>query len=55
MALPTLTPTSQTSAIILPVTGNTDNVTSALPLGVYQAPQNSYLVPLLKLLLHTSD
>lgn len=35
MALPTLTPTSQTSAIILPVTGNTDNVVSALPLGVY--------------------
>jgi hypothetical protein len=35
MALPTLTPTSQTSAIILPVTGNTDNVTAALPLGVY--------------------
>ena len=37
MALPTLTPTSQTSAIILPVTGNTDNVTAALPLGVYSA------------------
>lgn len=35
MSLPTLTPTSQTSAIILPVTGNTENVVSALPLGVY--------------------
>ena len=35
MSLPTLTPTSQTSAIILPVTGNTANVAAALPLGVY--------------------
>ena len=35
MSLPTLTPISQTSAIILPVTGNTVNVTGALPLGVY--------------------
>ena len=35
MSLPTLTPTSQTSAIILPVTGNTDNVVDELPLGVY--------------------
>ena len=35
MSLPTLTPTSQTSAIILPVTGNTLNVAAALPLGVY--------------------
>ena len=35
MSLPELTPTSQTSAVILPVTGNTDNVTTALPLGVY--------------------
>jgi hypothetical protein len=35
MALPTLTPTSTTSAIILPSTGSTDNVVSALPLGVY--------------------
>ena len=35
MALPTLTPTSQTSAIVLPVTGNITNVTGALPLGVY--------------------
>ena len=35
MSLPTLTPISQTSAIILPVTGNTVNVAGALPLGVY--------------------
>ena len=35
MSLPILSPTSQTSAIILPVTGNTANVASALPLGVY--------------------
>jgi hypothetical protein len=35
MSLPTLTPTSQTSAIILPATGNVSNVADALPLGVY--------------------
>jgi len=35
MSLPTLTPTSQTSAIILPVTGTIGNVAAALPLGVY--------------------
>ena len=35
MSLPELTPTSQTSAIILPQTGSTSNVASALPLGVY--------------------
>jgi hypothetical protein len=35
MSLPTLTPTSQTSAIILPATGNVLNVADALPLGVY--------------------
>lgn len=35
MALPTLTPTSQTSAIILPSTGSEANVAAALPLGVY--------------------
>ena len=29
MALPTLTPASNTSVSILPVTGNTDNVNSA--------------------------
>ena len=36
MSLPELTPTSQTSAIILPITGNLSNVTGALPLGVYK-------------------
>ena len=38
MALPTLTPASNTSLSILPVTGNTDNVNSAtnpLPYGIY--------------------
>ena len=35
MSLPELTPTSQTSAIILPITGTISNVASALPLGVY--------------------
>lgn len=35
MALPTLTPTSKTSAIILPATGNVSNVAASLPLGVY--------------------
>lgn len=35
MALPTLTPTSRTSAIILPKTGSTANVADALPIGVY--------------------
>ncbi len=37
MALPTLTPTSTTSAIILPKTGSTSNVAAALPLGVYSS------------------
>jgi hypothetical protein len=37
MSLPILTPTSQTSAIILPITGNTDNVAAATPLGVYDS------------------
>jgi len=37
MSLPTLTPTSQTSAIILPATGNVSNVPDALPLGVYSS------------------
>ena len=36
MSLPELTPTSQTSAIILPITGTISNVTGALPLGVYK-------------------
>ena len=35
MALPTLTPTSTTSAIILPKTGSTDNVVAACPIGAY--------------------
>ena len=35
MSLPELTPTSQTSAIILPKSGSTSNVAAALPLGVY--------------------
>ena len=42
MSLPELTPTSQTSAIILPVTGTISNVASALPLGVYSA-SNEFL------------
>jgi hypothetical protein len=37
MALPTLTPTSTTSAIILPETGSTGDVAAALPLGVYSS------------------
>ena len=36
MSLPELTPTSQTSAIILPITGTISNVAAALPLGVYK-------------------
>ena len=35
MALPTLTPVSNTSATILPVTGSPDNVANACPIGVY--------------------
>ena len=35
MSLPELTPTSQTSAIILPSTGSETKVAAALPLGVY--------------------
>lgn len=36
MSLPTFSPTSQMSAVILPVTGNTTNVnTTSLPFGVY--------------------
>ena len=35
MSLPELTPTSQTSAIILPITGTTDNVAAACPIGAY--------------------
>ena len=36
MAVPVLTPKSQTSAIILPPTGTLSNVVSHLPIGVYQ-------------------
>ena len=36
MSLPELTPTSQTSAIVLPITGTLSKVTDALPLGVYR-------------------
>ena len=36
MAKPTLTPTSTLSKVILPVTGNADNVIGTLPYGVYK-------------------
>lgn len=36
MSLPNLTPESQTSAVILPVTGTFSNVRAALPLGAYK-------------------
>jgi len=39
MSLPTLTPTSKTSAIVLPESGNPANVAAALPLGVYAGSQ----------------
>ena len=35
MSVPTLTPSSQTSAIILPSTGSTSDVADVLPIGVY--------------------
>ena len=35
MSKPTLTPKQQTSIIVLPVTGTADDVSSALPLGIY--------------------
>lgn len=37
MSLPTLTPTSQTSAIILPITGAEADVAAACPIGVYNS------------------
>ena len=37
MSLPTLTPTSQTSAIILPATGSPGDVATACPIGVYNS------------------
>ena len=42
MSYPNLTPKSQTSAIVLPVTGNIDNVPAQLPFGVYAA-DNDFL------------
>ena len=35
MSLPTLTPASTLSAIVLPVTGTTTNVNSAVPYKIY--------------------
>lgn len=35
MSVPELDPASQTSAVVLPVTGNADNVTGSLPFGIY--------------------
>tara|TARA_Y100000592_G_scaffold101166_1_gene186280 strand:- start:5888 stop:7177 length:1290 start_codon:yes stop_codon:yes gene_type:complete len=40
MAFPTLTPTSQTSAVILPATGTYDDVASTLPVGVYSESED---------------
>ncbi len=40
MAFPTLTPTSQTSAIILPATGTYSNVSDTLPIGVYSTSED---------------
>ena len=40
MAFPTLTPASQTSAIILPATGTYANVAATLPIGVYSASED---------------
>ena len=44
MAVPTLTPASQTSAIVLPVTGtylNVNSATNPLPFGIYTGPAGS--------------
>ena len=40
MSYPTLTPASQLSAIVLPVTGTAGNVSTSLPFGVYAADNN---------------
>ena len=40
MSLPILTPTSQTSAIVLPATGSTSNVADNLPFGIYSSDTN---------------
>ena len=37
MAIPTLTPASEVSAIVLPATGSTSFVASKCPIGVYTA------------------
>ena len=42
MSKPTLTPAQQTSIIVLPITGTADDVSSALPLGVY-ASETSFI------------
>jgi hypothetical protein len=52
MSLPTLTPTSQTSAIILPVTGTITNVTGACPMGVYNS-SNEFLTGALQQVKYT--
>jgi len=40
MSVPTLTPSSQTSAIILPATGTYGNVADTLPIGVYSTSED---------------
>ena len=35
MSVPTLTPSSQTSAIVLPATGTANDVATAVPFGMY--------------------
>jgi len=52
MSLPTLTPTSQTSAIILPVTGTITNVADACPMGVYNS-SNEFLTGALQQVKYT--
>ena len=52
MSLPTLTPTSQTSAIILPVTGTITNVADACPMGVYTG-SNEFLTGALQQVKYT--
>jgi hypothetical protein len=52
MSLPELTPTSQTSAIILPVTGTITKVADACPLGVYTG-SNEFLSGALKQVKYT--
>ena len=48
MAIPDLTPSSQTSAIVLPAAGNIINVDSSdnpLPLGIYTVPTGTATSP----------